>query len=420
MRRWRRTFVLLALVPMYAMASADISEGVKAFQENRWKDAMSQFLDLLSKDPRNASAHTYVGLILKDVKSKQQSRTQEDRLQVLAQTSRRLEHARLDPRPIDLAILDTTQAEERTRQERWTSWCEQADVEIQMGHLLAANDLVFRVLAENNSHAEAQRQLSDLQIRLRAALDEKLSASSEKRYAWEGFYAYGQADFEAALTAWGKALELIRHTYRPALAVQHLSALRFGPYFRIAQARVDENRQTVRTHHMFEQASRAFAEGRYNAALQQFRKVAILNPEYPHLGDNLARTEAAVERERAERLGEAKRQEIAQLMEQGMSALERALYGEAERCFQQALELDPTHSAARSYLAMVQAEINRRHDPKAAQDHYEVGLVAYAGGKLDVAIREWTIATRMNPRHQKAIHALAKVRKELALNRDLP
>ena len=66
---------------------------------------------------------------------------------------------------------------------------------------------------------------------------------------------------------------------------------------------------------------------------------------------------------------------------------------------------------------MVKAEMQKRHDPKAAQMHYEAGLVAYASGKLDEALREWHIATRMNPNHEKALNALSKVQKELALNK---
>ncbi len=70
---------------------------------------------------------------------------------------------------------------------------------------------------------------------------------------------------------------------------------------------------------------------------------------------------------------------------------------------------------------MVQAEEKKRHDPKAAQMHYEAGLIAYASGKLDEAVREWNTAVRMNPQHEKALNALAKVQKELALgNQEAP
>ena len=65
-------------------------------------------------------------------------------------------------------------------------------------------------------------------------------------------------------------------------------------------------------------------------------------------------------------------------------------------------------------------ESNRSDDPKAAQLHYEAGLIAYASGKLDEAQREWSITLRMNPSHEKARVALTKVQKELTLAKELP
>jgi Tfp pilus assembly protein PilF len=99
-----------------------------------------------------------------------------------------------------------------------------------------------------------------------------------------------------------------------------------------------------------------------------------------------------------------------------LAALEKEQLLEAEQHFKTVLRLDPSHPQAHSYLTMVRAEMQKRHDPKAAQMHYEAGLVAYASGKLDDAMREWHMATRMNPEHEKALNALVKVQKELALN----
>ncbi|RLD18518.1 MAG: hypothetical protein DRI36_01195 [Caldiserica bacterium] len=54
-------------------------------------------------------------------------------------------------------------------------------------------------------------------------------------------------------------------------------------------------------------------------------------------------------------------------------------------------------------------------DPEAAQRHYTQGLVAYAQGRLREAIREWDLALRLNPKHEKARLALQKAKKELGL-----
>lgn len=52
-------------------------------------------------------------------------------------------------------------------------------------------------------------------------------------------------------------------------------------------------------------------------------------------------------------------------------------------------------------------------DVKSAQRHYTSGLVAYAQGRLREAIREWELALRLNPGHEKARLALQKAKKEL-------
>jgi tetratricopeptide (TPR) repeat protein len=131
----------------------------------------------------------------------------------------------------------------------------------------------------------------------------------------------------------------------------------------------------------------------------------------------LARSEAAMESDRASRLGATKQQEVEITLQAGIAALEAQRFREARKHFEQTLRLDPSHMSAHSYMKMAEAEMIRRQDPQAAQMHYEAGLIAYASGKLDEAVREWRITLRMNPGHEKARIALGKVQKELAMNR---
>jgi tetratricopeptide (TPR) repeat protein len=212
-------------MPGALFASLDPEDAMKAYQEKRYAEALPLFLNLLSENPQSPAIHRYLALTLQEISRQERNRIQADRLDILGRASRRLESGRLDPAPIDAAILETTQAEQRQREERWQAWCEQAEVEIQMGHLFSAHDLVLKVLAENPRHVNAQRQLSDLQIHLRQALDEKTAAAPEERFAWEGFYAYGQADFDSAVAAWTKSLDIIRQSYDRTTALQHLAAL---------------------------------------------------------------------------------------------------------------------------------------------------------------------------------------------------
>jgi len=56
-------------------------------------------------------------------------------------------------------------------------------------------------------------------------------------------------------------------------------------------------------------------------------------------------------------------------------------------------------------------------DAQAAQRHYTAGLVSYAQGRLREAIREWDLALRLNPYHEKARLAKERAEKELCLEK---
>jgi tetratricopeptide (TPR) repeat protein len=399
-----------------AVPHTDLSQGVTAFEERRWSDAMGAFLEVLCKDPANTSAHSYIVLIARELEAQRQAFIRERRLKILVEASKRLEQIPSDATRVQQAILETRLSGQTAHEDLWRSRCEEARLERTSGHLLAANDLVFQVLAENASFPEAQRELSDIQSEIRKTLDAGESPAVIERYALEGFYAFGQADYAGSLTAWTKVRTLLSQTHSGAEMNRDLSDLRFSPYEKVAQAHVDEDNHLRELSALFERGVGLYNERRFSQSLDELRKLAIREPDYPQLGYYLVQAEAGSEQERARRLGEEKRQEIERTLSRGLAALDNEKLAEAERCFQKVLELDPSHPQVRTYLAMVQAEIQRRHDPKAAQMHYEAGLIAYASGKLDEAMREWHLATRMNSRHEKALVALAKVQKEIALN----
>ncbi len=400
-----------------ALAFADLSRGVAAFEARKWSEAMDAFLDVLREDPANTDAHAYVTLAAREMEAERQAIVRAHRLEMLGDAAQRVEASRQDPTPLAQAVLDTTHAEKRAQEEKWRSRCEEARMERQAGHLLSANDIVLQVLSENDAFPDAQRELSELQSQIRHTLDSAMSTSILERYALEGFYAYGQADYPAALAAWGKVRTLVEQSYPGSDGHRRLGDFHFASYETISQNHVDEAKRVAALKTLFDDGVMLYEEKHFTRALEEFRKVAIRDPEYPQLGYYLVQAEAASEHERAERLGEQKRQDIERSLQEGLAALDKEKFQEAQNHFDDVLRLDPSHPQARSYLAMVKAEMQKRHDPKAAQMHYEAGLIAYASGKLDEALREWHIATRMNPQHEKALNALAKVKKELALNR---
>ena len=408
------------IYPGTAMGNMPLTDGIAAFDQHRWKEALGDFLGVLQQDPANSQAHAYITMISKEMDSERRAAVQEARLRMLSAASQRLEDSRMDSTSLQNAIFDTTQADKRAREERWQARCEEARIEGDLGHLPAANDLILKVLAEEPGYAPAQRELSDLQSLLHQALDHAESLTIEERYAYEGFYAYGQADYTTAWTAWQKVHAVVEQGASPAEAAARIAALHFAAYEKVAQSHVEEEKRAADLRSLFQEGISLYQAARYNKPLETFRRLAIEEPEFPQLGFYLVQAEGAAEKDRTRRLGEKKRQEIENRLQEGVAALEQQKYQEAENDFQRVLHLDPGHPQAASYLAMAEAEMQRSHDPKAAQMHYEAGLIDYASGKLEDAVREWRMTLRMDPEHEKAINALNKVQKELALNQEAP
>lgn len=411
---------LLVGAASFAVGSQALSDGIDAFEQRHWPEAMKDFLAALEKDPANAKAHAYINLIAQQIDIEHRAAVQKDRLAILTDASKRLEANHLDTSPVDDAIQNTRLVEIRAKENRWHSLCEQARTERDLGHLLSADDLILQVLSENSSYAEAQQALSDMQSSLRDALDHGAWLSMEERYAYEGFYSYSQADYAAAEAAWLKLHTLVGQSYSKTEAAKRLQAFHLAAYEQIAQTHVEEEQREAALKALFQKGLALYDARHFVEALDVFRQLAIQEPEFPQLGSYLVLAEGAAEKDRARRLGEEKRQQIARLLQKGIDEMEHERYPPARKAFEQALRQDPSYSQARTYLAMVEAEMQRQHDPKAAQMHYDAGLIAYASGRLDEAMREWRLALKLNPQHEKAPIALNKVQRELALSNNTP
>lgn len=381
-------------------------------------DAMGEFIDFLQTHPGHAMTHRYMEAITQELAAEKSALARRDRLAMLQDVSVRLPPPQQSP-ALRQAVEALDGKPEHQQELRWNAWLQKARADQELGHLLGANAFTLQVLTENPNHTEAVRLLSEIQSDTRAALDAGHFMVMEERYVLEGFYYYGQADYEQAAASWAKARAVLNAV--PARASEaRIRSLYFEPYEKLSAAHLAERRRQEELKSMFAQAVAAYQKEKFEEALHGFRQLALKEPEYPQLAFYLVQAELGAERSRAKRLGEDKRREIVTFYEKGLQDLEAERFADAEKAFARVLALDPSHTQAKSYLAMAKAENQRRHDPKAAQLHYEAGLIAYASGKLDEAMREWSLAARMNPEHQKVQVALAKVKKELALYKELP
>ena len=421
----RTSLIIGALLSCSMVAHAvgeinSLSDGVQAFHQHRWLDAMADFIEVLRVDPDNAEAHKYIPLTIREIDAQNHAVVRDTRINILSGASQRLENGRQDARSVEAALDESTHSEQRAHEERWNAWLEEAKVERSMNHLMAANDLVLRIIAENPRHAGAQQELALLQSDVALALRTNNELLVQERYALEGFYAYGQADYVRAAAAWDKARTLVTQTYPPDQAARQIAAMRFSEYAKQVDAVVAEQVRQAKLDKQFEEGVEHYRQGHYSRALEIFRQVAFAKPEYPQLAYYLVHAENGLEEERTRRLSEARRKQIAEELEKGVALMEHEHYPEAQAAFHHVLSMDPNNPSAQSYLSVVDAEVLRLHDPKNAQLHYEAGLIDYASGKLEDAMREWRTACRMDPQNEKAINALAKVQKELAFNKDLP
>jgi tetratricopeptide (TPR) repeat protein len=397
-----------------------LSSGIRAYQEQRWTDSMGFFLQVLAQDPANEKAHKYLDLLSEQINTERIAKVNETRLAMLSQTSKRLESARMDSTRVDQAINDATQKEVREETQNRHSSCIMAQMEEHLGHLESANDLVLHVIADDPSNVEAQRLLSDLQTDLHNALETKKDVSPAERFALQGFYSYGQADYSAALAAWKQVPVELAKVVDPQSLDHEVALFHFTKYQTIAQSHVDEDDHKQQAQSLFEQGTDLYAHGKATDALESFRKLAILDPDYPQLSKYLVDTEAEVEKERTNKLSDEKKEKSAEALAQGVALLDQNKLADAKAAFGKTLQNDPTNPQAKSYINAADTQLQRRTDPAAAQQHYEAGLIAYAGGKFEDALREWRISKRLDPANTKATNALIKVEREIAMSQKDP
>jgi tetratricopeptide (TPR) repeat protein len=401
-------------------ASTELTQGIQAYQDQRWTEAMGHFLQVLFQDPSNHEAHAYFDLLAQQIESDWRRTVHDDRLMILASATQVLDARRMDSSPVEVALRHTTTLEADHASVQRHAQCTMAQMEAQLGHLPTANDLVLRVIAENPNDGEAQRLLSDLQSQIHQTLDTRKDLSLPERRTLEGFYAYGQADYASAAAAWGQARSALEQSLPGPEAIHQAALLHFESYEKVARAHVAEELETARLRVLFGDGVAAYEKQDFTKALDSFRQVALANQTYPQLGQYLVQSEVAVERKRTSDLSETKRQEVAAAFAKGMASLEKGNDTEAKAAFEAVLALDPSHPQAKLYLVQIQSQKPRSTDPAAGQQHYEAGLIAFVGGEMEQAIREWHIALRFDPDNPKVTSALNKVQRELASASELP
>jgi tetratricopeptide (TPR) repeat protein len=404
---------------------SELTLAVQAYRDDHLKTALGHFIQVLDQDRANAEAHAYIHLIVHKLQERQARKNREEALEILKATSQVLQSRHEDSHVIDTALARTLAEDAQRESTELHEKCTEAQIEAQVAHhdvthLTAANDLVLQVIAKDPNDREAQQLLSDLQGQIQQTLGSQKDLPVTQRHVLEGFYAYGQADWTSAAAAWGQARSALAETLPPEEAAHQVALLHFETYEKIAQGHLDEELRQKHAQALFNEGRAAYDKHDFKGAAQSFRQVALINPEFSQLGFYLVNSEAAVERERTQDLSDQKRQQATEAFTKGISEMAKGHFGEAEASFKDVLSLDPSHPKARQYLAQIDAQKDRHSDPQAAQQHYEAGLISYAGGDSEQALREWRIAQRLDPDNPKITDAVDKAQRELVLSKELP
>jgi tetratricopeptide (TPR) repeat protein len=118
-------------------------------------------------------------------------------------------------------------------------------------------------------------------------------------------------------------------------------------------------------------------------------------------------------------LSPAQQDRAAQYLAQGLDFIDGDKPADAKKAFAEVLKVDRANPQAKSYYALCQSLLDHRRDPAASKQHYEAGLIAYAAGNPEEAVRQWQGAKRLDAGNLKAVVALAKVKKEIAQSEEI-
>jgi|GEM_PF-724887 len=233
------------------------------------------------------------------------------------------------------------------------------------GSLLHTLDRYYRVLELAPGNKLAKSKVQEMQKILEDILEEKKYRSPKERYSIQGFIYYEQGKLAEAVNSWEKTLEVESRGEKLVL----------------------EDKITLE----------------------------YLNKTKKMLTEGI------------------KNRQIKNLLESGISHYQEKKYKQAEKIFSELLKLDPENQQAKEYLEKCELELEKIRkakivqpkeekivpppppppDPVQVEKHYQQGLIYYASGQLESAMKEFETVLKLDPKHEKAQQALEKVKKEL-------
>jgi len=128
-------------------------------------------------------------------------------------------------------------------------------------------------------------------------------------------------------------------------------------------------------------------------------------------------------------------EKISNLAKSGKTAYDDGKYVNAKNIFSELLGLDPGNESAGEYIEKCDMKLVKTKktakkakpaekpaviikDTGNIEEHYQQGLIYYAGGQLELAVKEFEHTLRIDPEHKRAKQALEKVKSEINFSID--
>ncbi len=414
-----RTAARLSLIALLSLSTAParavsaspvdlLQEGLEAFLDERYDDAIKSFQDVLQYDKKNEAA-------LRGIKSAQQKKEE--------QVARR--------RALEKPALEA--ARQAMDHEDWAE----------------AVDKLDAILARQPDHPQALALREKIRARMNKQYEKSKRESSDWYYA-QGVLAYLDKDWMKAVDSWDQVI-----SFNPD-QVGLIAKIERAKDGLQAQEREDKARLYLSV------AFESLKKGNYTEAIANWQSLLALDPDNAQAKEGVAQAQAALEDQRKRN----QQDEVQKMSEQAMDAYIDRDMAKSRDLWNKILEIDPDNTLARDYLrrmgeqggggyasgggaapqsgydkaktfledgrlpeaieylerytgkfpndqrAKATLEDAKAKQKEQADKSYQDGLMTYSQGDVPGAIKHWQDALRADPDYQRARQAIIKAMAE--------
>jgi len=257
-----------------------------------------------------------------------------------------------------------------------------------MGLYINSIDKLYNILEWDPENTYAKSELNELQIQLEKLLKDGTYISPKEKYTIESFIEYNKNQYTKAVSLWEKVLTIDSSIGNKKFLLGDHIIKKYLEKVNNILLKMENEKQI---NELITKGITAYNNKKYYESKIFFNDVIKLSSEnitakeYINKCDNeIARIESEKEEKRIKKLSIVKEQET---KKQEIKKQEDEYPKETKRV-----------------------------DSQDIDKIYQQGLIYFASGQLESALKEFELVLRLNPKHRKAKQAAEKIRKELQLS----